>query len=293
MYNHANYLAECLDSIRDEDWPRLELVLLDDGSRDDTFALAQAWAAQNRSRFERIWLEKQGNQGICKTLNRLIEAAQGDYLVLLASDDALLRGGIRCRVEHLEQNPGQLAVFGTVELMGDDARALSRIKTSHQQLARAWRKPQLLARSLLLNWGLAGPVPMCRRQAFDDKLGVGLYDETLAYEDLDMYLRFLSRNALGFIDKPVGKYRVHFHNFCRDKNHPPPRDESYRVWAKHKDQFTGCNRWVVVFQMWKSERGLHRRPTFRSFFGRQAISLWRRLHHLHLWFRTWPSAPSP
>jgi glycosyltransferase involved in cell wall biosynthesis len=286
IYNHAHFIVECLDSIRDEDWPRLELVLLDDGSRDDSLARAQAWVTQNRSRFERVWLETQANQGICKTLNRLIAAARGDFLVLTASDDTLIRGGMRGRLEHLQAHPDHLAVFGQVEVMGDDSRTISRIAKTHRQYARAWRRPQLLTRNLLLNWGLAGPILMSRRETFDPQCGVGPYDETFAYEDLDMYLRFLARKALGFVDQPVGKYRVHASNFCRDKNRPPPRDESYRVWAKYVDQFTGGNRWVVRFQTWKSERARQSGPSARSWLGRQAISLWRKGHRVNVAIRS-------
>ena len=286
MYNHAKYIEECLDSIRDEDWPQLELILLDDGSTDDTFARAQAWVEKNRSHFQRVWLEKQANQGICKTVNRLIDASQGDYLALIASDDALVRGGIRCRVEHLHQHPQHLAVFGRVELIGDDVKTLAKIQKSHTQQERAWRRPSLLVRGLLLNWGLAGPILLSRREAFDSGRGVGRYDGTFAYEDLDMYLRFLARNALGFVDQPVGKYRVHFSSFCRDKNRPPPKDESYRVWAKHRDRFHGLNHWLVTFQMWKSERGLHRRPPLYCWFGRQAVSVWRKGHRFQVALRS-------
>ncbi len=284
LYNHAKYIEECLDSIRDEDWPRLELVVLDDGSKDDSFALAQSWVAKNSARFERIWLETQVNQGVCKTLNRLIQATHGDFLALMASDDAMLRGGIRQRVEHLQKNPKHLAVFGTVELMGDDVRSLGRIAQNQKQLVKAWRQPNLLVRGLLLNWGLAGPILLCHRSAFATEKGVGGYDESLAHDDLDMYLRLLSRDALGFIDQPVGKYRVHFNSFCRDKNQPPPRDESYRVWAKYLNQFSGLNRWLVQLQIWKSERSLVSHPQLHHRFARPAISLWRRWHRLKLFF---------
>src|ERR1039458_8071818 len=82
LYNHAAYLEECLNSIRDEDWPRLELLVLDDGSKDDSFARLQAWVNKHGARFENVWIASQPNQGICKTLNKLIAAAQGDFLVL-------------------------------------------------------------------------------------------------------------------------------------------------------------------------------------------------------------------
>jgi hypothetical protein len=216
----------------------------------------------------------------------LIAAAKGDFLVIIASDDTLVRGGIRARFEHLQRHPEQLAVFGKVELIGDVGKTMAKIKKSHMNGLRAWRHPHLLERNLLLNWSLAGPILMCRRQAFDEKTGVGLYDGNLAYEDLDMYLRFLSRHVLGFVEQTVGSYRIHGKNFCRDKNRCPPKDESYRIFARHKDHFHGLNRWLVTLLMWKSERGLYERPHLRHVFARQTISVWRRVHHLHLAFRT-------
>lgn len=286
LYNHAAYVEECLNSIRDEDWPRLELLVLDDGSKDDSFSILQTWVTKHGGRFENVWIKTQANQGICKTLNALIAAANGDFLVIIASDDTLVRGGIRARFEYLQKHPEHLAVFGKVELIGEAGKTMSKIQKSHANGLRAWRHPHLLERNLLLNWSLAGPILMCHRQAFDEKNGVGPYDGSLDYEDLDMYLRFLSRHALGFVEQIVGGYRIHEKNFCRDKNHRPPKDESYRVLSRRKDAFKGVNRWLVTLLMWKSERGLYERPRLRHVFARQTISVWRRLHHLHLVLRT-------
>ncbi len=287
LYNHAAYVEECLNSIRDESWPRLELLVLDDGSRDDSFVKAQAWVNKNGTRFERIWLQTQPNQGICKTLNRLIQSAQGDYLALTASDDTLVSDGIRARVEHLHKHPEQLAAFGRLKVIGEGGKILSRIEKSQRQGERAWRRPRLLTRNLLLSWPLAGPILLCRREAFNATNGVGLYDETLAYEDLDMFLRFLSRDALGFVDQVVGNYRIHANNFCRDDSCPPPKDESCRVWAKHREQFCGLNRWLVTLQRWKSERALFRQAKFRHVFARQFISIWRRWHRINVFLHQW------
>ncbi|MGA3163890.1 MAG: glycosyltransferase [Verrucomicrobiota bacterium] len=292
LYNHAAYVEECLNSIRDEDWPRLELLVLDDGSKDDSFTRLQAWVARHGARFENVWIASQPNQGICKTLNKLIAAAQGDFLVITDSDDTLVRGGIRSRFNHLQNHPEHLAVFGKTELIGDAGKAMSRIQKSHARGIRAWRHPHLLVRNLLLNWSLAGSILMCRRQTFDAKDGFGLYDGSLACDDFDMYLRFMSRQALGFVEQTVGCYRIHDKSFCRDKNHRPPKDESYRVLARHKDHFHGVSRWIVILQMWKSERVLYKRPHLRHIFARHAISVWRRLHYLYLFFRTLLSTPA-
>src|SRR5471030_787765 len=106
--------------------------------------------------------------------------------------------GVRLRVIHLQTHPEHLAVFGRVIFMGDDDKAAEWMAGAHEQSRAAWFQPRLLARELLLRWNLAGPVLMCRRTTFDPQIGVGLFDGQFCFEDLDFFLRLLSRDALGF-----------------------------------------------------------------------------------------------
>ncbi|MDP9227315.1 MAG: glycosyltransferase family 2 protein, partial [Actinomycetota bacterium] len=84
-YNHARYIASTLDSVVREGYPNLEILVLDDGSTDQTFAAATAWAERNQR--IPIQVTQQENAGLTKTLNRLLEAANGDFVAYLASDD--------------------------------------------------------------------------------------------------------------------------------------------------------------------------------------------------------------
>ena len=72
VFNHAEFVAGCLDSIRDEDYESLELIIVDDGSQDSSLKIAQDWGRRHRHRFIRVVIETQANQGICKTFNRLV-----------------------------------------------------------------------------------------------------------------------------------------------------------------------------------------------------------------------------
>ena len=217
LYNHEKYIETCLDSIASESYRNLELIVLDDGSRDTSLALAGAWIEAHRARFVRVELLSQANAGICRTANRLLAEAQGSYITFVASDDALQRDGIQARVAFLEQHPGTLAVFGDAEVMDEHGACLaaSTIQDLHRGSRAALAHPGRIAKELILRWSIPGPVLLARRSTWDPVDGVGPYDETLSLEDRDFYLRLLARKGLAFLDRSVARYRVHSQNVSR------------------------------------------------------------------------------
>jgi glycosyltransferase involved in cell wall biosynthesis len=255
LYNHENYIEGCLQSIFDEDYPNIELVVLDDGSRDRSLTIAKQWILANQGRFARTQLWTQPNVGICRTLNRLVMEAQGSYLTLVASDDALKTGGIRARVRFLERHSKLIAVFGDAEVMDEhgDIQAGSTIECIHHGCKAALADPRRITKELMLRWSVPGPVFLARRTAWDPALGIGPYDETLSVEDRDFYLRLLSRDALAFLDLAVARYRIHSQNVSR-----PPGTDSGSDSLQHKilldvqksarknmDLFSGWNKAIL------------------------------------------------
>lgn len=219
LYNHARYVVECLESIAASQYPRIEVLVLDDGSTDDSLAIAEAWRANNAGRFAHFQLRSQTNAGITRTLNRLVASSQGEYLALLASDDSLLPDGLSIRHKALQAHPEWLAVFGDCHVIDGDSKRVADSGISglyaHGARPAALLRPWLIQLELILRWSVPGPVIMLRRQAFDAQGGVGPYDESLTVEDRDFYLRLLARNALGYVDEPVACYRVHSSNSIR------------------------------------------------------------------------------
>ena len=211
-YNHEQYIEECLDSVRDEDWPLLELLVLDDCSRDGSHQVASAWAARHEDRFERVSVVRNDvNSGVGATMNRLVAMARGDYLVPLASDDLLVRGGIRARLEALRSSrtPGG-AVIGDAWLI--DERGVRRQESAfvalHRADKRALSQARTIRRELILNWSVPGPVLMFHRDLLE-QVGGQFYLEGVVAEDRELYLRIMARDALVFVDEPVAWYRRH------------------------------------------------------------------------------------
>jgi glycosyltransferase involved in cell wall biosynthesis len=210
-YNHSQYILECLNSVLQEGYPNLEILVIDDGSQDDTYQVAKQWADANIRAFSNIEIVKQYNRGVTKTLNSLILKSRGEYIVLLASDDALVAGGIMTRVQMLQRRQDLLAVFGDCVVINNDSKEIaeSALRTLYRANINALKLDKALGRELILRWSVPGPGLLIRRVAYDTALGVGLYNEDLKIEDRDFYLRLINRKALGFIDLRVAKYRIH------------------------------------------------------------------------------------
>lgn len=82
-YNAANYLPECLDSVREQTYANLQIVVVDDGSSDDTHRIATDYAMID----SRIEVYLQDNQGVAAARNNLLDKAKGDYVLFVDADD--------------------------------------------------------------------------------------------------------------------------------------------------------------------------------------------------------------
>ncbi len=245
VYNHARYVRQCLDSLLSEGWPNLEVLVLDDGSSDGSFEVVRCWRIDNPEAFTRFELMQQPNQGLPRSLNRLISLARGEYITLLASDDYLLPGGIKARVNSLIKHPEWLAVFGDCEVVDAQGNKLknSGITQLYPQSLRlkALIDPTLLELELILRWSIPGPVLLLRSETYKK---LGCYDESLFIEDRDFYLRLLSVKALGFLSSSVAAYRMHAQNFIRSSGERQKRQLEDLASSANKNtrRFDGLSR---------------------------------------------------
>ena len=116
LYNHEKYIIECLDSIIFQNYPNLEIVLVDDASQDE--GLQKAKHRLSTCNFNYIILENNLNLGICATLNRAVSKARGKYVCFIASDDLLAKGRIRKHIEVLEKSDDSsiIACHGPIQI---------------------------------------------------------------------------------------------------------------------------------------------------------------------------------
>ncbi|MDD2365371.1 MAG: glycosyltransferase [Desulfuromonadaceae bacterium] len=286
LYNHARYITRCLDSVLEDGYTRIEIIIIDDGSKDNSKELAREWFnKQDKNLLERFEIESRPNKGVTRTLNELVCKARGEYITLLASDDYLLKDGISTRLDYLQKNSSKYAVFGDSVVVDD-----SGIVTHNSGIAdlnggkiECLIDEKLLPIELIYNWCVPGPGFMARRELYDI---VGLYDETLTVEDWDMYLRIMARNFLGFTPHQVAAYRYHGDNSILNSRMKMKQLTSIMLtaWKNHR-AFHGILRFGLLYKCFKLRQEIAevQEQTVKAYFHRKICRLLYRLsiHRYH------------
>jgi glycosyltransferase involved in cell wall biosynthesis len=205
-FNHERFVVQALQSVADSSHAAIEMICIDDASVDRSFALAEAWLRANERRFVKtVCLRHDANRGISATLNELVAHAQGEYITFIASDDLLTASGIARQVERARAT-GAGFVFSDSRLI-DEAGATvadSAIRYFGRDVRRLQRRSCLMI-DVLLNW----EAPWTRIFATAALIReLGLFDETLHFEDRDFIVRVLSHGSFTLLPEPVYCYRI-------------------------------------------------------------------------------------
>src|SRR6267378_3785357 len=96
-YNAERWVDDTIRSALAQTWPRKEIIIVDDGSRDQTLSIARQFASKN------VFIATQQNQGVCAARNKAIELCQGDYIQWLDADDLLGPDKIAKQMEAAEE----------------------------------------------------------------------------------------------------------------------------------------------------------------------------------------------
>jgi glycosyltransferase involved in cell wall biosynthesis len=192
-YNHARFVTQAVDSALTQTLPAIEVVVVDDGSTDET----QGVLAKYKGQINYIY---QTNQGPSAARNTGIRAAHGDYLVFLDADDLIPPNKLELQSQYLETRPDWGLVYSGWQYIDETgAQALGEMRPHKQgQVLK-----DLLCRDFFFSPGAA----IIRRECFDR---VGHFDVSLrAAEDTDMWVRIAAAGyAFGYVDEILYSYRV-------------------------------------------------------------------------------------
>ena len=213
-YNHEDYVATTLNSILGNSYVNKEVVIINDGSTDETPNIVAEWVKKNCNKIDVIYLSRE-NLGVVKTLNELISMSNGEYIYCLASDDRLLDGGIEIMVGYLQNHKEKMAVIGDSTLINKESKIIfkSTLKEYFNVCVEKYQSDEKLRNEVILRWSVAGSVFLARKKLY--LFPEFSYNEKLQHEDWDMYLKLVSKNYLGFVESCVSEYRIHETNVSR------------------------------------------------------------------------------
>jgi glycosyltransferase involved in cell wall biosynthesis len=202
-YNQARFVIECLEGVKAQQYPNLELIANDDASQDGSVAVIQAWLAESGIRHR--FLRNQTNQGLCRSLNNAISQSRGKFISGIAADDVWLPGKLRAQVEIMERLPGRYGVLYTDALqMNEHGKILE-----GRFIERYRRFGKMPEGNIYVTLWKGNFIPamttLIKRECYEK---VGLYDEALYYEDWDMWLRIARGFEFAYSNEISAKYRI-------------------------------------------------------------------------------------
>jgi glycosyltransferase involved in cell wall biosynthesis len=169
-YNQERYLEETLRSVLEQDYPRIEYLVIDDGSTDGSVDIIHRYAASL------AWWRVQENQGQPAAANAAAAHASGDVLAFVNSDDTLLPGAVSGVAAEFERDAGLALVYGDVLLTNERSERLEYQAAKDWDVARMARDVYTVSHPASFwarwAWERAGPLNERSWALFDIELGL-------------------------------------------------------------------------------------------------------------------------
>ena len=208
-YNSNRYLAEAIESALLQSYSRIEIVVVDDGSTDETARIARSYP---------VHYIYQANRGMSAARNTGVRHCQGEYVLFLDHDDRLLPRAVETGVKLLEEHPECAHAVGEHRYIGADGRAIG-----YSNKRAAGRDHYLM---LLEHNFIETPCSALHRRSGLESTGG--FDENLkGAEDHEFYLRTARQSTWVAHEAPVAEYRLHESSTSR--NAERMLEVSYRV----------------------------------------------------------------
>jgi glycosyltransferase involved in cell wall biosynthesis len=196
VFNAARYVHAAVSSVLAQTYRNFELIVLDDGSSDASFAILQSLAKSD----SRIRLVSRANKGLVATLNEMLALARGELICRMDADDICRPSRIELQVNYLAGHPECVAVGSRSLFIDPEGLPIFEVidKYTHEKIDRALMTPQI---------GILHPALMARRSTL---IAIGGYRAEFPHaEDLDLLLRLAEIGRLANLSEVLLEYRVH------------------------------------------------------------------------------------
>ncbi|AYC34554.1 glycosyltransferase [Pseudomonas cavernae] len=259
-YNHAPYIEASILSVLAQSYPHIELLVVDDGSKDDSVERIRRLQEQHGFDFR-----TQANQGLARTLNDCIARSRGSLIAPLGSDDIMLPERIATQVAYMQGKPEVGICAGNIQTIGADGQPMAR-----RERERPFRRLDFEDVFQGDKPGAPAPTLLFRREALER---VGGFDPSVRLEDLLVALKIT--RAGFFIDvlaEVLAQYRVHGSNTYKNRRFMIDNVLStYAQFSDHPAYAKVCARFINSMLL-KCAR--EDKPLARELLGRLPLRYW-------------------
>lgn len=209
-YNHSMFIRENLDSIKNQTYRNIQLIVGDDASPDHSAAVIDQWLQENSYSAEKNFHTQ--NTGLTAMLNECIALAKGKYIKLLAADDFLHPTAIeKCvsRLENLGEEYGM--VFTNTHTVDNDSTIIQDI-ADYDALGNI--DPHLFRKELIRGNRIAALTVLLRTHTLRE---TGKYDTRFIVDDYFRWLKISEKYLIAYIPEKLAYYRMHSENISKVK----------------------------------------------------------------------------
>jgi glycosyltransferase involved in cell wall biosynthesis len=254
-FNYGRFLAEAIESVLEQTFGDFEVVITDDCSTDDSFEIAQRYAAQDT----RITLVQNAqNLGMVRNRNACLALARGEYVKWLHADDFL------CSREALEKMAAMLDAHRGVALVAS-ARRIVNEKSVPLETWSAFEQRRPIAGVTVINRCLfeqrnliGGPSAVMFRRSLSTR---GFDEAFFVMADLEMWFHLLEQGSFSYIEQPLSAFRTHGRQQTeKDRSSLAPALENRELLRRYLDRsYVKQRRWVRKYLQYDAVRRIVRR----------------------------------
>ena len=199
-YNHEAYVVEALNSVINQTYSNIELLIADDCSSDHSVGVIQDWLQHHPNVY---FLANEKNLGNTKTFNQLAKKAKGEFIIDLAADDILLPNCIEKQVTIFQNSKYENLgiVYGNLIEIDENGNFIRNYYTEEDHPESGNIYKMVIGRTTKI----CSVSSMVKKSVFEK---LGYYDESLAYEDLDLWVRTSRIYEFEYIPELLIKKRI-------------------------------------------------------------------------------------
>lgn len=201
-YNHSKFLKDALHGLKIQNYPNFELIINDACSTDNSLEIIYEWLEKNN--LPATFVGHKKLLPVCQTMNAAIRLVKGKYIALCSGDDMWLENKITTQVKLLEELPEEYGVAYSECLICNEFGELSP-ELFIRDLVSTKEPPQGNIMHRLAHGNFIPAITVLIKKACYEK--VGLYDESLCYEDFDFWLRTAVLFKFAYTNYPLAIYR--------------------------------------------------------------------------------------
>lgn len=208
-YNHQRFIKEAIESVWQQDYSPIQLIVVDDGSSDGSATIIKKLLYHKP---EATFLAQETNLGSCRSFNRALKLASGDFVIDLAADDVLLPNRVSAGVEMFQETGREYGLqFSDAEIISEDGNHVEyhSEKFPHDSIPQGD-----IYRNLIDRYFICSPTMMFRKELLDHTKG---YDEKLAFEDFDLWIRASRTYKFCYSSKVLVKRRLVSNSMSSDQ----------------------------------------------------------------------------